>query len=37
MVGHLIENFFALDNIVGHQLTIVVLTVSHHSRHGVVD
>ena len=37
MVGCLLDNLFALEELVGHQLTVVVLKASQHIRHGVVD
>ena len=37
IVSRLLENVFTFKKLVGHQLTIVVLEVSHHIHHSVVD
>ena len=37
MVGCLLDSIFALKDIVGHQLTVVIFEVSQHVRHGAVD
>ena len=37
MVGRPLDNVFALEELVGHQLSVVFLEVIQHIRHGVFD
>ena len=37
VVGHLLENIIVFRKLVGHEMTIVVLEVSQHVRHSVID
>ena len=37
ILDHLLDDVFALKELVGNKLTVVVLEVSQHVRHGVVD
>ena len=37
IVDRILDNIFVLEELVGHQLTVVVFKVSQHIRDGVVD
>ena len=37
IVDHLLDDVFALEELMGHQLTVVGVEVSQHIRDGVVD